>query len=42
MHTAWFFANASNAFPAKATAAKTTTTTRTYRFKHRGHRRIAR
>ena len=42
VHAVWFFANASNAFPAKATAAKTTKSTRTYRFKYRGHRRIAR
>jgi len=41
-HATWFFANASNAFPAKATVAKAKKAKRTYRFKYRGHRRIAR
>ena len=42
VHAVWFFANASNAFPAKASVAKAKKVTRTYRFKYRGHRRVAR
>ena len=41
-HATWFFANASNAFPAKATVAKARKAKRASRFKYRGHRRIAR
>jgi hypothetical protein len=42
VHATWFFANAKNAFPKKATVAKAAKTTRAKQFKFRGHRRVAR